>query len=200
MTHARELKTRGVGLIAVFVLCAGTALAQSPEPKRFYSQAGTWEFGGSLGFSSTTAVTDGATPQDAEIVLSATPSAGYFVIDGLAIVAHPISVVYASQGSTSDLDLLTLGGIGYAFRAHPRVFPFIEAVAGLSYSNHSATTTETRQGFAWGARGGVKFLITSTAIVNVGAEYTETTLNRSSETERNGENRIALLVGISFWL
>jgi hypothetical protein len=194
------MKVRALGLVAVLLVCGPGILAQSPEPKKFYSQAGTWEFGGSLGFSSTTAVTGGATAQDAEIVLSATPSAGYFVMDGFAIVAHPISVVYASQGSTSDLELLTLGGIGYAFRAHPRVFPFVEGVAGIGYSSHSSTTTETRQGFAWGARGGVKLLLTPSAIVNIGAEYTQTTLNRSSETERNGENRIALLVGVSFWL
>jgi hypothetical protein len=187
-------------LVAAAIICVGSALAQSPEVRKFYSQAGTWEFGGSLGFSSATAVSGGATAQDAEITLSATPSAGYFVTDGLAIVAHPISVVYTSQGSVSDLQLLTLGGIGYAFRAHPRVFPFVEAVAGIGYSSSSSTTTVTRQGFAWGARGGAKFLITPSTIVNVGAEYTQTTLNNSTDTERNGENRIALLIGISFWL
>jgi hypothetical protein len=179
----------------------GQPVVQPPqqEARRYFTQGGTWEFGGSAGFSSTTPVTAGATG-DARTMVSATPAAGYFVMNGVEVVVNPLMAVYSSQGSVNSLDLLVMGGVGYAYRAHPRFFPFIEGVAGFGYSRSEAGTTVTRQGFAWGGRGGVKISVASGALLNLGAQYLQVTLNRSGESDRNGYNAISALVGLSFWL
>jgi hypothetical protein len=188
----------------VTVLCligAGVAMAQQPEVRRTFAMSGTFELGGSASFSSYTQVYSGATG-NATYSLAFSPSAGYFVIDDLELVVNPLTVDYAWSGSVNALSLMPMAGVAYNFRANPRAFPYLEGVAGFAYdrSDNGITASITRSGLAWAARGGVKFLLTGTAIVNVGVQYQQVTLNQSGEAERTGYNLIAVTAGISFWL
>ena len=206
---------RRAAMSAIFgaaVLCAAAPCAmaqgaaqdvqlqpQRQEARRYFTQAGTWELGGSAGFSSNTPVANGATG-DALTMITAMPMAGYFVAEGLEVFVNPLSVIYSSQGGFSDLELLTMGGVGYNYRAHPRVIPFIEGMAGYAHSRIESGTVVSRGGLAWGGRGGVKVLVTPGTLLTFGGSYMQVTLNPSGATERNGYNTIAVNIGLSFWL
>jgi hypothetical protein len=175
-------------------------MAQQPEVRRTFAMAGTVEVGGSASFSSYTQVYNGTTG-NATNSLAFSPSAGYFVIDELELVVNPLTVSYAWSGSSNALSLRPMAGIAYNFRANPRAFPYLEGVAGLAYDRtDNGTTIVTQSGLAWAARGGLKFLLTGTAIVNVGVQYQQVTLNQSGDNERNGYNVIALTAGLAVWL
>ncbi len=128
--------------------------------------------------------------------------AGYFVMDELEIVLDPLTLSYMWSEDVKAFDMTPMGGLAYNFRAHPRAFPYVEGLAGLAYSwsDNTLSPAVKRSGLAWAARVGVKALLTSTAIANIGIQYQQVTLKLSSDTERNGYNQIALLVGISVWL
>ena len=176
------------------------AMAQQQEVRRGFAIAGTFEVGGSAGFSSSTEVRNGAT-FDPAYSIALSPTAGYFLIDALEIVVNPLSISYDWSGNRNAFSLLPMAGLAYNFRAHPRAFPYLEGVAGGAYSrSDNGTSTITQSGFAWAARGGVKFLITTTSLVNIGLQYQQVTLDRSNDTQRNGYNLISASVGLTVWL
>ncbi len=187
--------------VCLGALLATAAEGQQPEVRRTFATAGTFEIGGSAGFSRNALVSKGVTG-DAFYVVSLSPTGGYFVADELEILIDPLTVDYRWAGSVKSLGLTPMAGVAYNFRANPRVFPYLEGLAGFAYSwfDNGVEPTETRSGFAWAGRGGIKTLLTGTAILNVGLQYQQITLNRSGETERNGSNQIALTVGLSVWL
>jgi hypothetical protein len=208
-------KSAAALLVALVAILAVAAMAQQqqlpqqaqqaqqlmwPEVRRTFAMAGTFELGGAASFASYTMVSPGVT-SDATYSIGLSPTVGYFVADELELVLDPLTLVYAWSGDISTLSLMPMAGVAYNFRAAPRAFPYLEGVAGYAYERSTGGgTTLTRNGLAWAARGGVKFLVTGTAIVNMGLQYEQVTLNRSGDSERNGYNTIALTAGISFWL
>ncbi len=189
--------------IAVHVVAAQPA--QQSEIRRTFATPGTFELGGSASLSSTTEVNSGAT-SDPMYNMTLSPTAGYFVGDGLEILIDPLTVSYAWTGSVKSLTMLPMAGVAYNFRAHPRAFPYVEGLAGFAYSwlDNGVTPAVSRSGFAWAGRVGLKALMTPTAIVNIGVQYQQVTLNRTvgvpTETGRNGYNQFALTFGLAVWL
>ena len=187
-------------LLALFMFVTGGVLAQQTEVRRTFAMAGTFELGGFASFSSYTAVNNGST-SDASYGLAFSPSAGYFIMDELELVVNPLMVSYAWSGNVKALNLQPMAGLAYNFRAHPRAFPYVEGVAGVAYSrSDNGVATMTRSGFAWAGRVGIKALVTGTGIANIAVQYQQVTLNRSSDSQRNGFNEIALTVGLAVWL
>lgn len=187
-------------VIAAIGLLSATAFAQTQEVRRAFAGSGTLELGGSLAFHSTTQVSNGSSGQ-AVTTVSAMPFAGYFVAEGVEIVVNPLGVSYQSRPGGNTLNFLTLGGLAYNFRANPRVFPFIEGLGGFAYSrDETGGFVESRSGVAWGGRGGLKILVTGTGILNVGLQYVQVTLDRTSDTSRNGYNDISATAGFTVWL
>jgi len=190
-------------IVAAALFCGvimNGALAQQQEARKTFAMAGTFEVGGSAGFSSTSQVRNGTTG-DPKYLIAFSPTAGYFVIDALEIVVNPLSVNYEWGGNSTQATLMPMGGLAYNFRLHPRAFPYLEGVAGYVYvrSDDGAVIT-TSSGLAWAGRGGVKFLITGTALVNIGLQYQQVTLDRSTDTGRNGYNVFSASVGLTVWL
>ncbi len=185
-------------MTVLILILTNTADAQPTEVRRTFSMPGTFELGGSGSFSSVLPVSDGATGR-ASYSIGIFPTAGYFVAEGVELMVDPLAVTYSWSQDRKELTMMPMAGAAYNFRAHPRAFPYVEGLAGFAYSRVQAPVV-TRTGFTWAARVGVKALMTSTAIVNVGIQYQQVTLNLSSETKRNGYDQIALTVGISVWL
>ncbi len=183
------------------LLLTSLAAAQQAEPRRTFATAGVFEVGGSAIFSSYTPVDDGKAG-DATYSMGLSGTAGYFVADGLEVLFDPLTVTYAWSGDQKALELMPVAGLAYNFRANPRVFPYVEGLAGLAYSwsDNGISPAVRRSGFVWSARVGLKTLLTATAIVNIGVQYRQVTLNLSSQTERNGYNQLALTVGLAVWL
>lgn len=185
----------------VLLLVAAAAGQQQPEARRTFASAGTFEIGGSGYFSSYVPVRNGGTGSAAYSV-GVSPMVGYFALDELEIVLDPLTLSYAWSEDMKAFDMMPMGGLAYNFKAHPRAFPYVEGLAGLAYSwsDNGLLPAVKRSGLAWAARVGVKALMTTTAIVNIGVQYQQVTLKLSSDTERNGYNQIALAVGLSVWL
>jgi hypothetical protein len=193
---------RSMNVFVLAVLLSGFFVggATGQEVRRSFAMAGTFEFGGSAAFSSNSGVLNGATA-DPVYSIALAPIAGYFVTDGLEIVVNPLLVNYAWQGNITALSLMPMAGLAYNFRAHPRAFPYLEGVAGYAYNrSDNGTATVTRSGIAWAGRGGVKFLVTGTALVNIGLQYSQVTLKRDVDTGRNGYNLFSASAGLTVWL
>ncbi len=196
---------KSLATVLLLAIVAGVAAGQQTEARRTFAMAGTFEIGGSASLSSTTQVNSGAT-SDPMYSVSLSPTAGYFVSDGLEILIDPLTVNYAWTGSVKSLTMLPMAGVAYNFRAHPRAFPYVEGLAGFAYSwlDNGVNPAVSRSGFAWAGRVGLKALLTPTAIANIGVQYQQVTLNRTTEipteTGRNGYNQFALTFGLAVWL
>jgi hypothetical protein len=192
---------RAMALIGLFLLLwAPASRAQVVEARKTFLSPGTFEIGGSAAFRNTTVVTDGSTstPVNSVMVL---PFAGYFVAEGLEVVLDPLSLAYSSTTNSSTLELLTLGGVAYNFRANVRAFPFVEGLGGFAFARSEAgSAVENRSGVAWGGRAGLKFLVTPSGLLNLGVQYLQVTLNRSGDQNRNGYNEFSATLGFTVWL
>lgn len=192
---------RFIAAISLAILTSNQAVAQQAEPRRTFATAGVFEVGGSASISSYVPVVNGKTG-GAMYSVGLSASTGYFVVDGLEVLVDPLVVTYAWSGDLKALEMMPVAGLAYNFRANPRVFPYLEGLAGLAYSwsDNSVTAAVKRSGLVWSARAGLKTLLTATTIVNIGVQYQQVTLNGSSQTERNGYNQLALTAGLSVWL
>ncbi len=188
-------------VVSLTLLLTNLAMAQQPEPRRTFAIPGVVEIGGSASFSSYVPVTNGGTG-DAVYTAGLSAAAGYFVADGLEVLVDPLVVMYSWSGDVKAFEMIPMAGLAYNFRAHPRAFPYVEGLAGFafSWSDNGVTADVKRSGFAWSARAGLKALLTSTAIVNIGVQYQQVTLNVSSASERNGYDQFGLTAGLAVWL
>jgi len=179
-------------------LLAPPTLAQ--DGKKSFAMPGVVELGGSASYSYTQPVSNGTTSDGIHSV-AVTPSIGYFVAEGLEIVANPLGFSFWKGSSTTVIDLRLLGGLAYNIRAQPGIYPFLEGLAGLTLrSVESGGAKTTVSGFSWGGRGGVKFAVTSHGMVNVGIQYLQITLNPSGAESRSGTNELSASAGFTVWL
>jgi hypothetical protein len=195
------MKTRrgstAAALAAALLVFAAGGLAQEKATKSFATR-GAIELGGSLSYSATWTVSDGVTSNDPIHLFGATPYVGYFVIDGLEVGANPLGVTYISQGSSHVTELKLLGSVAYNFKTPTRIFPFLEGLAGYSWISSSSSTD--RGGFTWGGRGGIKVPVAAGALLNVGVQYLQVTLNHSGAPTRTGYNELGAVAGFTVWL
>lgn len=159
------------------------------------TEKGSWVVGGSttLGFNSanTKYKYDGESTDGPKVsTFNVTPSAGYFVIDKLAI---GIDLGYTSTTSKIEQDFLgnnysvksTLSTFSilptatYYFKSDSKVLPYLGVGAGYSTSKEKFTQTGTGSnnyednlnGFAWKGKGGIVFLLTSSIGIDLGVSY-----------------------------
>ncbi|HEX2962956.1 MAG: hypothetical protein ACM3UR_03745 [Bacteroidota bacterium] len=155
-----------------------------------FASPGVVELGGGLTFQSTTNVTNGNTG-GTTTVFSLQPYVGYFFTDGFELGFNPFGITTV-EGNTSLLFLLAPS---YNFRTGSIAYPFVEALLGLA----SASDGETRSGFTWGLRGGVKLNVVGNGNLNLGLEYLQVSLNPSGASSRYGYNQVAFNVGFTVW-
>jgi hypothetical protein len=190
-------RNRGWVAIALAATIACAAHAPAQETRRTFASQGVWELGGTMSFSTLWNVSGGQASNTPVYTLDLNPVFGYFVIDGLEIGANPLGVSYVSQGGTSYTLLKLLGSVAYNYRTPARVYPYVEGLAGYSML---MATGDDAGGFTWAGRVGLKVSVGSSALVNVGVEYLQATLNLPSQTTRNGYNRLAVTAGFALWL
>lgn len=155
-----------------------------------FASPGVFELGGGLTFQSTTNVTNGNTG-GTTTMFSLQPYVGYFITDGFELGFNPFGI-QTVEGNTTLLFLLAPS---YNFRTGSIAYPFIEGLLGLA----SHSDGDTRSGFSWGLRGGVKLAIVGNSLLNLGLEYLQITENPSWATDRYGYNQVAFNVGFTVW-
>lgn len=147
---------------------------------------GSWVVGGStnLNFSNTTNKIkfDGTSVDGPKLsTFTFTPSAGYFVMDKLA-VGMDLSFISATQNdkesdiksTTSTVSVMPTGT--YYFKSASNIVPYLGAGVGYAsitekYTSGSVDEKDTSDGLAWKAKGGVVYLITPSIGVDLGLGY-----------------------------
>ncbi|MGE5351670.1 MAG: hypothetical protein ACM3P0_06275 [Acidobacteriota bacterium] len=176
--------------VLLIVLFLSSSLVYAQRYGGGFASPGVVELGGGLTFQSTTNVANGNTGGTTTI-FSLQPYVGYFLTDGFELGFNPFGI-QTGDGTTSLLFLLAPS---YNFRTGSLAYPFIEALLGLA----STSDGETRSGFSWGLRGGVKLNIVGNSNLNLGLEYLQITENPSGATSRYGYNQVAFNVGFTVW-
>ncbi len=174
-------------LAAFFFLITVTAYSQ---PVNKFAKKGQWEIGGTIGFVSTTPVTNGNT-DDSWSIFNFSPSVSYFVTDGFEI-GGMIDFQSIKPSGGSSTTIYTLYAVPtYNINTDSYFYPYLQAQLGYNgYSNG-----ESRSGIAWSLGGGVKANFVTNGLLKFGINYTQQTLNKSGDTERDGFNIFSVVLG-----
>lgn len=150
------------------------------------TEKGSWVIGGSttIGFNNIStkySVGNNSNTEPSVSTFTLTPSVGYFVQDKLA-VGLDLGFVSMSQKDGDDkYTVSTLSAMPtatYYFKSATNLVPYLGA--GVGYASTKATekyngnsNSETVDGFAWKAKGGLVYLINQNIGVDVGASYNQ---------------------------
>jgi len=165
---------------------------------------GTVELGGTLGFNSTTQVSNGEAADESSTTIFFNPYFGYFFINSLEVGIIP-TFSSSSFGDQSQNNFGVLLAPAYNFDLGNCWYPFIEGRVGYNTSSQDDGDDETEDpsfsGLAWGFRGGVKAQVGNNALVNVGVFYNNVTMNPENwEGDRNGQNVFGIEAGVAIFL
>lgn len=182
-------------LLAVLFLFTSLSFSQN------FATKGTIEAGGSLGFSSTTSVSNGQTADNSSTTFRIEPYIGYFITNGLELGIVP-SFSTSSFGDNSSTSFGGYFAPAWNFDLRSNLFPFIEGRIGYntySYDDgNSATDDPSYSGIAWGVRGGVKVKLGNSGLFNVSLSYDQMTMNPEDwDGDRNGQNVLAANAGFT---
>ncbi len=212
MAHfVRSTRATLVLLLAASLLSL-TATAQEPGDRpqpalKQFATKGCIELGGTASFMWSQPVTGGKT-SDATITFSLMPYGGYFIVDGFELGANPLGVTVehrpaaGTESATTITSLSMFLAPSYNYRANPKVFPFIEGLAGytadITAPNEGPRTTV--DGFSWGGRLGLKLAVVERGLLIIGVQYLAITKNASGGSDRTGTNELSVSAGFSVWL
>jgi hypothetical protein len=164
-----------------------------------FGKKGVIEAGGSIGFSSTTTVSDGETGDEALTQFTFEPYFGYFIINCLELGIIP-SFSSLSQGDASVTTLGIYFAPAWNFDLQSNAFPFLEGRIGYQSANYDFGEGDdnTLSGMSWGVRGGLKYQLGNSALVHASLGYTQSTLNPEDwDGGRNGTNVFDIIVGFT---
>jgi hypothetical protein len=167
-----------------------------------FATKGTIEAGGSLGFSSSTSVSNGESASNSTTTIRLEPYIGYFVVNSFELGFEP-SFTTSSYGDYSSTSFGIYFAPAWNFDLRSNLFPFLEGRIGYNTSSQDVpsvlgTTEYTASGIAWGARGGVKVKIGNSGLFNLALSYDQITMNpKDWSGSRNGENIFAVNAGFT---
>ena len=174
----------------IFMLSALNLFSQD------FGKKGIWEVGGNISYTSVTGVSNGETAENSLGTFTFDVPVYYFVIDGLALGLIP-NYVNLSFGGSSASSLDILFGLAYNIATSGSAYPYGEGRIGYNTTSNG----ETASGIVWAVIGGVKVQVGGNALVNIGIEYSQSTLERSGhEGGRNGTNVFAIRAGFAIFL
>ncbi|MCC6255557.1 MAG: hypothetical protein IT276_11630 [Ignavibacteriaceae bacterium] len=174
-------------VLLIAVLFTGFINAQN------FATKGTIEAGGSIGFSSTTAVANGNSVGDALSTFILQPYIGYFISNGFELGVVPSYVSQSSGGSSISTFAIYLAP-AWNFDLRSNLFPFLEGRIGYN----TVSSGGSASGLAWGLRGGAKVKLGNSGLFNVAVSYDQLTTNPSGWSgDRIGQNIIAVNAGFS---
>lgn len=175
-------------VIALVFIITSTSYSQN------FATKGTIEAGGSIGFSSTTVVSNGQSSSNSASTFTIEPYIGYFVSNGFELGFFP-SLTTQSYAGSSSTSLGIYVAPAWNFNLKSNLFPFLEGRIGYnSYSSGGSSSG----GLAWGLKGGVKVQIGNSSLFNFALSYDQITYNPSGWTgDRNGQNIFAINGGFT---
>ncbi len=194
------------------LLVAGLALFGTASAQM---EKGSWVIGGSttLGFNNVNTKYSAGSESVSEPAVSTfmvTPSVGYFVQDKVAI---GLDLGFTSISQKDGADKYTVSSLSlmptatYYFKGATNLVPYLGA--GIGYASNKSTETydgrtytDTADGFAWKAKGGLVYLLNQNVGLDLGLGYNQFTHN---ETENNVDYKttvgtFGVSVGVSVFL
>jgi len=179
-------------LMVVFVLFVLVNLSFGQN----YAKQGVVEFTGTVSYTNLTTVYNGIADNSSISMFSISPQLSYFFMNGFQVGLAP---TYQSVSNTEFSSMGIYVTPGYVFDLNSNVYPYVSALLGYNAtfenSNYSAG------GFDFGAMGGIKVSVGKNALINVGLQYLQTTLNPSLWSgKRIGANEFQLLAGFSIFI
>ena len=167
-----------------------------------FANKGVWELGGMIGFSSTTSVSNGESGDNALTQFTFEPYVGYFVINCFELGLIP-SFSTASLGDASTSIFNIFFAPAYNFNLHSAAFPFVEGRIGYGSTTYDPGEgdSNTSSGLSWAVRGGLKYQLGNSALVNVSLGYTQNTRNpKDWDGDRNGTNVFDVMAGFTVFI
>jgi len=182
-------------ILAVLFLFTSISFSQN------FATKGTIEAGGSIGFSSTTTVSNGESSDNSTSTFRVEPYVGYFVINSLELGIVP-SFTTSSFGDNSSTSFGAYFAPAWNFNLKSNLFPFLEGRIGYNTSSYDDGDSDTEDlsysGIAWGVKGGVKVKLGNSGLFNVAVSYDQITMNPEDwDGDRNGENILAVNAGFT---
>lgn len=128
---------------------------------------------------------------------------GYFIADGLELGIIP-SISTSSFGDVSSTSFGVYFAPAYNFNLRSNLYPFIEGRIGYNSSSVDdgipLTPDISSGGFAWGFKGGMKFQVGKSSLVNMAITYDQITMNPKDWTgNRNGKNIFGVNAGVTIF-
>lgn len=185
------------------------------------TEKGSWVAGGSttLGFNSTTSkvkYNGESVDGPKSTTFNVTPSVGYFVANNFAIGLDLGFKSTKNEGSqyilgeefdyeSTESTVIVMPTATYYFKSASKIMPYLGAGVGY-FSNtmkypadyfNIEETKFTTDGLAWGAKGGVVFLVTPSVGIDLGLAYVNTS-NRENDV-KNSTNTFGVNAGFSFF-
>ncbi len=161
-----------------------------------FAKKGIWELGGNISYTSITGVNNGETSENSLGTFTLDVPVYYFVIDGLALGLIP-SYINLSFGESSASAFDILFGLAYNIATNSQAYPYGEGRIGYNTTSNG----DSESGIVWAVIGGVKVQVGGNALINIGIEYSQSTLERSGhEGGRNGTNVFAIRAGFAIFL
>jgi len=157
-----------------------------------FAKKGIWEFGGNISYTSLTSVSNGESSDNSLSTFSLDVPVYYFVIDGLGLGLIPrYTNLSFGESSASAFDILF--GLAYNIATNSQAYPYGEGRIGYNTTSNG----DSRSGMVWAFIGGVKVQVGGNALINIGIEYSQSTLERSgNEGGRDGTNLFAIRAGL----
>jgi hypothetical protein len=160
-----------------------------------FARTGAVEFGGTVSFQSTSAVSNGMTG-DAVTAFMLEPYIGYFVGDGFELGFNPFGYTTISYGGSRATEVMILVAPSYNFHETGSVYPFIEGLFGYTAVMQGDNTAD---GFTWGGRAGVKNELAPHLLLSVSMKYLSVTTNPEGAQKRYGYNEFLFTAGLTAW-
>jgi len=162
------------------------------------AKKGTWELGGSVGFTSYTYVYSGTTdPDGAHTSFSISPEAGYFITDNFELGLLPFSFTSTSFNGSSESQFNFLLAPTWNFDMQSNLYPYIQALIGYGSETYSGNSYS---GLDYGAQAGIKLEIAKSALINIGLQYLLVTRELSGASDRSGYNNFQIMAGFSVFI
>ncbi|MDR3667446.1 MAG: hypothetical protein P4L35_11445 [Ignavibacteriaceae bacterium] len=163
-----------------------------------FAKKGTWELGGSVGFTSSTVVTKGTSdPNGATTSFSFSPEAGYLLTDNFEVSLLPLSFTSSSYNGSTFSQFNFLVAPAWNFELQSNIYPYVEALLGYGSISSGGPSYS---GLDYGAQAGVKLEVAKSSLVNLGLSYLMTTRKPSGITDRYGSNVLQIVAGFSVFL
>jgi len=161
-----------------------------------FAKMGIWELGGNISYTNVTVVFNGETAGNSLNTFSLDVPVYYFVIDGLALGLIP-NYVNRSSGEFSSSAFEILFGLAYNITSGGNAYPYGEGRIGYNTTSNG----ESASGIVWAVIGGVKIQVGGNVLINVGVEYSQSTLEREGhQGDRNGINVFSFRIGFAIFL